>query len=269
MNTAIEMGAVLEVKDLCKSYGPLVALDRISFTLRVGESLGVLGPSGSGKSTLIRSIDILEPFNSGTVTYFGSTVVTADSDGMEVTNQKGQPGNLSDGFREIRKNVGVVFQHLNLWENRTVLENLTLAPRVVLGQEYEIARAEAMRLCERFGLTTKISSRIWQLSGGQRQRVAILRALMMKPRVLLLDEVTSALDPSLVVDVMDAIRTLRAEGIAFVLVTHHLEFACATCDRLLFIQDGRILLDGPPDEFRRNDIDPRVKEFCRILKSAV
>jgi len=265
MTTADE---VIAVSDLKKSYDSLRVLNGITFTLRAGEALGVIGPSGSGKSTLLKSIDILEAFDSGTISYFGATTVAVTEGAVQVTTAGKVRENNGEAFRELRQKIGFVFQGLNLWEDRTVLENLVLAPTIVLRRDPAECRAEARELAQRFGLRERLGARAWQLSGGQKQRVAIMRALMMKPRLLLLDEVTTALDPILVLDVMAAIRQLREEGIAFILVTHHVEFACSVCDRLMFIQDGEVVQLGEPDEFRKETVDPRVKAFWGMLRAA-
>jgi ABC-type polar amino acid transport system ATPase subunit len=260
---------VLSVRNLHKSFGANDVLRGIAFDLAAGEALGVVGRSGSGKSTLLRSIDMLEAFDAGTIEYFGSIRVAVQYGRATVTSMSELDIERADAFRQIRRSIGLVFQTLNLWENRTVLDNMVLAPIVVLGEDAEKCRHEARELCGRFGLRDKLEARIWQLSGGQKQRVAIMRALMMKPGLLLLDEITSALDPMLVVDVMEAIRTLRQEGMSFILVTHHVEFACSVCDRLMFIEDGEVVQLGTPEEFKSESVDPRVKAFWQILRAAM
>ena len=263
-----EANIVLSVEGVTKAYDSVPALDGITFQLRQGEALGVIGPSGSGKSTLLKAIDLLVPIQSGTITYFGATRIAVQGAQIEVWRGAQIVSNRSIIFQEIRQQLGFVFQHLNLWEDVTVLENLTLAPKVVLKESAIQAKERAIELCDRFGLAERLQSRVWQLSGGQKQRVAIMRALMMRPRLLLLDEVTSALDPVLVVDVMEAIRSLRKEGIAFILVTHHVEFACSLCDRIMFLQDGKVVQLGDPAELKRESADPRVRDFLRLVRTA-
>ncbi len=147
------------------------------------------------------------------------------------------------------------------------MDNLVLAPTVVLNEPMETARDRASVLCDKFAMESKRDARVWELSGGQRQRVAIMRALMMRPKLMLLDEITSALDPMLVLDVMEAIRNLRADGMSFILVTHHVEFACSICHRIMFLQDGKIVQIGTPDELRSPRADSRVRKFCEMIRS--
>jgi ABC-type polar amino acid transport system ATPase subunit len=259
---------ILDINGLIKSFGQHVVLRDVSFRLTKGEALGIIGPSGSGKSTLLRIIDLLDIFEQGSIQYFESILLNVNAGEALVKRNGLVDDDRSRLFRELRRRMGVVSQGLNLWEDRTVLENITLAPLVVLREPHDsvIERAEA--LCHKFGLSLKINSRIWQLSGGQKQRVAIIRALMMKPELMLLDEITSALDPLLVLDVMEAIRSLRSEGISLILVTHHIEFACSLCDRILFLQDGEVVQIGTPAQLRDESADPRVLAFLETIRAA-
>jgi len=173
-----------------------------------------------------------------------------------------------DGTNALRKDIGFVFQGFNLWEERTVLGNLVLAPMVVLAQPRGAAEERARELCRQFGLGDKIEAKVTQLSGGQRQRVAIIRALMMEPKIMLLDEVTSALDPVLTVEVMQAIRQLREKGLTMIVVTHHLEFASSLCDRIMFLSRGEAVQIDTPENLRSAPASPEVKQFLEVLRDA-
>jgi len=268
MANTVSNSMVLEASGLCKRYDGKDILHDVSFSLSLGEALGVIGPSGAGKSTLLRLMHLLEPFHSGIIRYFGTITVSVQGEEATITGIEANTGPRSEVFRSIRQKIGLVFQNLNLWDDRTVMDNLTLAPRIVLGESVDATRQRALDLCRRFSIENKAESRVWQLSGGQKQRVAIVRALMMRPQVMLLDEITSALDPGLVLDVMDAIRELRSNGMSFMLVTHHLEFASSVCDRIMYLEAGRLVQIGPPSELRADTADPRVRRFWDIIRSA-
>jgi ABC-type polar amino acid transport system ATPase subunit len=261
----------LRLDSISKSFGATLVLAGVSFELQPGEILGVIGPSGGGKSTLLRCINLLEHPDEGRLEVTGSWVIDFGADLFPAVTRAGESswGRLTEEIEnQLRRTIGMVFQGFNLWEERTVLENLILAPRVVLEKTRAEAVSEAEGLCRQYGLETKLHLDAWRLSGGQRQRVAIMRALMMKPKILLLDEVTSALDPVLTVEVMQVIRGLRDAGLAMILVTHHLEFASSLCDRLLFLDLGRIVQIDPPEVMRRSPASPEVKRFLQILTSA-
>jgi ABC-type polar amino acid transport system ATPase subunit len=248
----------VSVRSVAKSFGALVALHDVSLDIRRGEILGVIGPSGGGKSTLLRCLDGLEQPNSGSIEYFldGQTRIDSTS------------ALTSPSLTELRRLVGFVFQGLNLWEDRSVLENLALAPRLVTRSPRGEIEDRARTLCRRFGLEAKLHARTWELSGGEQQRAAIIRALMMRPRLVLLDEVTSALDPVLTVDVMNAIRQLRDEGLTLVVVTHHIEFASQLCDRILFLAAGRVVQLAAPSALRASPANAEVSRFLDLLVSA-
>jgi len=248
----------LTVSKISKSFGQVNALKDISFQLAENEILGIIGPSGGGKTTLLRCIDILENVDSGIISYeFGRDIYEISSNKFDETSAC-----------LIRKNIGVVTQGLNLWEERTVFENLVLAPKVVLGQSFSESKALAERLCNRFGLADKLYARTWQLSGGQKQRIAIIRAVMMHPKLLLLDEVTSALDPVLTVEVMEFISDLKTNNVSMVIVTHHIEFACSICDRIVFLAEGRIVQIDKPEVIVREPATKDVMKFLTILSKA-
>lgn len=258
---------VLRIEGLYKSFRAKPILSGIDLSLFEGEALGLMGPSGSGKSTLLRIIDLLEPFESGSIRYFDSTHLDVAEGQAKINSSSTDGKSRKERFRLLRQNMGFVFQNLNLWEDRTLMDNLVLAPRVVLGESLESCRERASVLCNRYGLHEKRDEWVWKLSVGQRQRVAIMRALMMKPKLMLLDEITSALDPILILDIMDAIRQLRHDGISFILVTHHVEFACTLCDRIAFLQDGQLIQTGTPDALRASNSDPRIQAFLETVRA--
>jgi ABC-type polar amino acid transport system ATPase subunit len=261
----------LRLDSIRKSFGATPVLAGVSFELQPSEILGVIGPSGGGKSTLLRCINLLEHPDAGRLEFVGAWAIEFDVESAPTATRWGGSATemLTEEIEnELRRTAGMVFQGFNLWEERTVLENLILAPQVVLGRKRAEVVAEAEDLCRLYGLESKLDLDAWRLSGGQRQRVAIMRALMMKPKILLLDEITSALDPVLTVEVMQVIRELRAAGLAMIIVTHHLEFASSLCDRLLFLDQGRIIQIDPPDIMRHSPATPEVKRFLQILTAA-
>ena len=261
-------GTVLRVENLSKSFGRNVVLHNISFALHENEILGVIGPSGGGKTTLLKCLNLLETFGHGSIEFREKLKIWADGDEtLKTSNGSVEESLTEEVLNGIRREVGLVFQSFNLWEEKTVTENLVLGPTVVLGQRRELAEVKANQLCQQFGLQEKLHSRVWQLSGGQRQRVAIIRALMMSPRIILLDEITSALDPVLTAEVLQAIRQLRDQGLAMLLVTHHIEFASSLCDRLMFLSHGQILQLDTPKNLRQHPASEEVKSFLETLRA--
>ncbi len=239
------MGAVIEFKNVDKYYGKYHALKNINLEIDEGEIVSIIGPSGSGKSTLIRTMNGLEKINSGQL------IVT----GYDLADKK-------TDINKIRKNVGMVFQHFNLYENHTVLENIMLAPRIVLKRPEAENKEIAMKLLKRVGLEEKANLLPKQLSGGQKQRVAIARSLAMKPKVILFDEPTSALDPEMIQDVLDVMKYIAQAGITMVVVTHEMGFAREVGSRLLFFDKGAILEDSHnPREFFAHPKTERAREF--------
>ena len=262
---------VLRIQGVGKRFGDTQVLQGISFVLREREILGVIGPSGSGKTTLLRCINLLERIDEGQIEYLGPHKLIVTPTDVATTKKKSglKPySSIRTSVDLLRQDIGFVFQGFNLWEERTVLGNLILAPTVVLKQPTREAEARARKLCQQFGLEEKIAANVWQLSGGQRQRVAIIRALMMQPKVMLLDEITSALDPVLTVEVMQAIKQLRDQGLTMMIVTHHIEFASSVCDRIMFLSDGKITQLGSPETLRTTPANERVKQFLAILRAA-
>ena len=237
------MANMIEIKDLNKYFGDVHVLKDINLSVAAGEKLVVIGPSGSGKSTLIRCIDYLEEPTSGTVTI----------DGIEVTKK--------NHLEMARKYSSMVFQQFNLYPNMTVLGNLTLAPIKLQKKSKEEATQIAMAALKRVGMVHKAGEYPQNLSGGQQQRVAIARALCTKQPIILFDEPTSALDPEMVQEVLDVMIELAQENITMICVTHEMGFARQVADRVVFMEDGRILETGTPEHFFENPENPRCREF--------
>ncbi len=234
----------IHVKNLKKSFGHLKVLEDISADIYEGEVVCIIGPSGSGKSTFLRCLNGLETITSGEIIV----------DGYHVNDKK-------LNINKFRENIGMVFQHFNLFQNMNVLDNLMLAPVDLKKATKEEAKAEAMRLLEKVGLTDKVESYPSQLSGGQKQRVAIARALAMKPDIMLFDEPTSALDPEMVGEVLTVMKELAEEGMTMVVVTHEMGFAREVADRILFIDGGVVLEDGTPEDVFEHPKNPRTIDF--------
>ncbi|MBQ2267054.1 MAG: amino acid ABC transporter ATP-binding protein [Succinivibrio sp.] len=236
------------IKDLYKSYGANQILKGIDLHIKKSEVVVVIGPSGSGKSTLLRCVNYLEVPTSGTITINNETITRK-------TN-----------INHIRAEVGMVFQHFNLFPHMTVLDNITVAPINVRKKSVKEAEAKAMELLDRVGLADKAKAYPDQLSGGQQQRVAIARALAMEPQVMLFDEPTSALDPEMVNEVLDVMRDLAQEGMTMMCVTHEMGFARQVADRVLFVDQGKILEDTTPSQLFEAPKHERTKEFlAKIL----
>ena len=235
---------MIAVEHLTKRFGRNLVLDDISETIREGEKVVVIGPSGSGKSTFLRCLNLLEQPTKGTITFDG-TVITDPKVNIDA----------------IRRQMGMVFQHFNLFPNMTIRKNITLAPvkTKLMGQEE--ADALALSLLKRVNLEDKADAYPNQLSGGQKQRIAIVRALAMKPKVMLFDEPTSALDPEMVGEVLDVMKELAREGMTMVVVTHEMGFAREVGDRILFMDEGRILEEGTPEAVFNNPQNPRTQLF--------
>ena len=240
--------SMLALEGVRKSFGELEVLKGIDLAVRQGEVVCVIGPSGSGKSTLLRCINLLEPPNQGRILL----------EGVEIT---GSDGDLNF----VRRRVGIVFQQFNLFPHKSALENVSLAQETVLGRSRTEAEAKATSLLERVGLADKLREYPDRLSGGQQQRVAIARALAMDPHVMLFDEVTSALDPELIKEVLDVMRELAAEGMTMVVVTHEMGFARDVASRVVFMDDGAIVEQGWPQDVLENPREERTKRFLGLL----
>ncbi|MFF7581088.1 amino acid ABC transporter ATP-binding protein [Streptomyces sp. NPDC008061] len=244
-----DMTAAIEIQGLHKSFGDVEVLRGIDFTVAPGEVVCVVGPSGSGKSTLLRCVNLLEEPTSGTVTVGGVDMTDPDID-----------------LDAMRRRIGMVFQQFNLFPHLNVLDNLTIAQRRVLGRGREEAGRIARENLAKVGLADREDSFPAQLSGGQQQRVAIARALSMGPGLMLFDEPTSALDPELVGDVLGVMRTLADEGMTMLVVTHEMGFARDVADRVVFMDDGRVVEEGAPEHVLARPEHPRTKAFlARVL----
>lgn len=244
---------ILEVEQLVKSYdGEHRVLNEISFSLQRGEVVVFIGPSGCGKSTFLRCLNKLEPIDSGNI-YFNGSIITGDK---EKSNKK---------VHEIRQKIGMVFQSYELFPNKTILENIMLSPRIVQKRKKEEVKEEAEQLLKRVGLLDKKDNYPRQLSGGQKQRVAIVRSLIMHPEILLLDEITAALDPEMVREVLQVVLELAKEGMTMVIVTHEMEFAKAVADRIVFLDGGVIVEEGEPKKFFEHPKTERAKKFLNTF----
>jgi polar amino acid transport system ATP-binding protein len=245
----VSNGAALRVEGLHKSFGDLEVLRGIDLEVADHEVVCLIGASGSGKSTLLRCINLLEDIDAGRIWIEGIEISGAHVD-----------------VDAVRRRIGIVFQSFNLFPHMTVLRNVTLAPRQVLGLSPRDAAARARDLLERFGLADKTDEFPDRLSGGQQQRVAIVRALAMQPDILLLDEVTSALDPVLVAEVLDAIRELAEQGMTMVIATHEMGFARDVAKRVAFLNDGAIVEEGSPEQIFSDPEQPETRRFLdRII----
>ena len=234
----------IHVTNLKKNFGKLEVLKDISMDVHEGEVVVLLGPSGSGKSTLLRCLNQLETATAGQIIIDGHDVTDKHTD-----------------INKVRENIGMVFQHFNLFNHLTVLDNMTLAPVHLKLMSKEEAKAEAMRLLERVGLADKADAFPSQLSGGQKQRVAIARVLEMKPDIMLFDEPTSALDPEMVGEVLAVMKELARDGMTMVVVTHEIGFAREVASRVIFMEGGYIVEEGTPDEVILNPKEPRTIDF--------
>jgi polar amino acid transport system ATP-binding protein len=243
--------SAVKIEGLHKSFGKLEVLRGIDLEVAEHEVVCLIGASGSGKSTLLRCVNVLEPIDAGRIVVAGEEVT---GKGIDVNR--------------IRREIGIVFQSYNLFPHMSVLENVTLAPRKARGLSRSVANGEAETLLARFGLADKRDEYPDRLSGGQQQRVAIVRALAMQPRLLLLDEVTSALDPELVAEVLDVIRELASGGMTMLIATHEMAFARDVAKRVCFIHEGRILEQGPPEEIFSAPREERTQQFLQRIVAA-
>ena len=236
------------VKNLCKTFytlaGPVEVLKGINCNIEKGEKVVIIGPSGSGKSTFLRCMNLLEEPTAGEVWFDGKMINKPDVN-----------------IDAVRAQMGMVFQHFNLFPHLTVMKNITLAPVMLKLQSHEEANANAMRLLKRIGLEEKADAYPNQLSGGQKQRIAIVRSLAMNPKVMLFDEPTSALDPEMVGEVLNVMKELAAEGMTMAVVTHEMNFAKEVANRVLFVDDGQILEENEPGAFFENPQHPRTQDF--------
>jgi polar amino acid transport system ATP-binding protein len=242
---------LLSLRDVHKVFGGNHVLKGINLDVNEHEVVCLIGASGCGKSTLLRCVNALETIDRGTI----------DFDGERISG----PGIDLD---ELRRDLGIVFQQFNLFPHKTVMDNITLAPRKVLKMPRASAEASAMQLLERIGLAAKSGAYPDQLSGGQQQRVAIVRALAMQPRVMLLDEITSALDPELVGEVLTIVRELAADGMTMILATHEMGFAKEVASKVCFLHEGRVLEEGPPEQLFTDPTEERTQAFLKRVIEA-
>jgi polar amino acid transport system ATP-binding protein len=241
----------VSLKGVTKRFGDLEVLRRVDLEVNEHNVVCLIGASGSGKSTLLRCINLLERVEEGEIVVDGQTVTNGKVD-----------------VNELRRKIGIVFQAYNLFPHMTVLQNVVLGPRKVRGLDRQQARAAAMELLVRIGLADKADEYPDRLSGGQQQRVAIARALAMHPKVLLLDEITSALDPQLVSEVLNLVRSLTEVGMTMIIATHEMSFAREVSDKVCFLDAGVICEQGPPDQIFSNPTEPRTREFLRRIIEA-
>lgn len=239
---------LLTIEHLKKSFGDNVILDDVNLTVKQGEVIVIIGPSGCGKSTLLRCINALEPIQEGQILLDGEKI---------------EP--KSRNLTQLRQKIGMVFQSYELFPHLSVLDNIMLAPTKVQKRPKDEAKEEALALLERVGLAEKAKSYPRELSGGQKQRVAIVRALCMHPEILLFDEVTAALDPEMVREVLDVMLNLAAQGRTMLIVTHEMQFAKAVADRVIFLDNGNIVEDVTPDEFFNHPKTSRAKQFLNMF----
>ena len=245
------MSNVLELVNVRKSFDTELVLNNLSLTVPEHTATVLIGASGSGKSTLLRCINLLETIDDGQIFL----------DGKEISDPL-------INVDEIRRNLGMVFQSFNLFPHKTVLENITLSPIKVHGKSKDEANSQALALLKRFDLSDKADQYPDRLSGGQQQRVAIIRSLAVNPRLLLLDEVTSALDPVLVNEVLSSVRDLKLDGMTMVLATHEMGFATQVADEVCFLESGSIIERGTPEQVLRNPVNPKTQEFLKRVHQA-
>lgn len=240
---------LFEIKNLCKSFGETEVLKNISTTISQGEVVVIVGPSGSGKSTFLRSLNLLEEPTAGQILF----------EGQDITDPR-------TNINKYRQHIGMVFQHFNLFPNKTILQNLTLAPIKLLKKSRQDAEKEAMELLKLVGLAEKAKAYPSQLSGGQKQRIAIVRSLCMHPDVMLFDEPTSALDPELTGEVLRVIRSLKNNETTMIVVTHEMEFAKHVSDKIIFMADGVIEASGAPRQLFEEQQNPRLQAFLQTMQ---
>ncbi len=239
---------MIKVVKLNKKFGKLHVLKDIDENIKKGEVVVIIGPSGSGKSTFLRCLNLLEEPTSGEIIFDGKSITDKNND-----------------INKQREKMGMVFQQFNLFPHLTVLDNITIAPTKVKNMKKEEAEEIAMKLLKRIGLEDKANTYPNKLSGGQKQRIAIIRALAMNPEVMLFDEPTSALDPEMVGEVLDVMKTLAKDGMTMVVVTHEMGFAKEVGDRVIFMDEGRILEQGTPEELFNNPQNPRTQDFLKKI----
>ncbi len=251
------MEKILEMKNIVKSYTALNALDGVNFSMEPGETVAIIGPSGSGKSSLIRCINCLNKITSGSITLNGRTFVETVNGEAQYIDEK--------ELREICADTGMVFQHFNLFPHMNCLKNITYAPVKVQKKDKAEAEKRGMELLKLVGLESKAKAFPAQLSGGQKQRVAIARALAMEPDIMCFDEPTSALDPEITGEVLNVIQQLAEDDVTMVIVTHEMNFAKEVADRVIFMDKGKIVEEGTPEDIFENPKSDRLKDFLSSM----
>jgi polar amino acid transport system ATP-binding protein len=261
-NDRFPQRAIIEIEGISKSFGATKVLDNLSFSVRPGEKIALIGPSGSGKTTILRILMTLESIDSGRISIDGEQLYQMQKDGKWVDANEAH-------LHKVRAKLGMVFQLFNLFPHKSVLENVTLAPILTQGVSKQAAENQAKELLAMVGLSDRMSAMPAQLSGGQKQRAAIARALALKPKIMLFDEVTSALDPELVEEVLNVMRRLgRETDMTMLLVTHEMSFAHDFADRVLFFDRGKIVEEGKPDEIFKNPKQERTQSFLKKIVAA-
>ena len=240
---------MLEIKNLKKSFGNKMVLKGINLNVYKGDIIGIIGPSGCGKSTLLRCINYLEKPTSGKIIFKGNTI------------------DENDNLEKLRMKVGMVFQQFNLFNNLTIMDNIILAPVKLKLLTKKEAKVEALKLLDQIGLADKINNYPSELSGGQKQRIAIVRALIMKPDIMLFDEPTSALDPEMIGEVTNLMQNIARDGMTMIVVSHEMNFIKNFCNRVIFMEEGNIIEDGTPSEIFNHPKDDRLKEFLSKVKN--
>jgi len=250
---------LLEMKHIKKSFGSLEVLKDITFSVKEGEVVSILGPSGSGKSTLLRCATLLEKIDGGVLTFGGEDAACEGADGVVIYSSKTK-------LKQVKEYFGLVFQNFNLFPHYSVIKNITDAPIHVQKRDKEEVFAQARGLLKKMGLSDKENAYPHQLSGGQQQRIAIARALAMNPKMLFFDEPTSALDPELTGEILKVLRQLASEKMTMVIVTHEIEFARNVSDRIIFMDGGNIVEEGSPEEVIEHPKNERTKAFLQKMK---
>lgn len=249
---------MIEIKNLNKYYGAHHVLKEINLDINEGEVVVIIGPSGSGKSTLLRSINYLEDYQDGTIEIDGEFIGHTIKDGKSVPMEQKK-------LNKIRQNVGMVFQSFNLFAHKTVIENIMMAPMDLKGIKKNEAEKMSMNLLKKVGLSEKANVKPSSLSGGQKQRIAIARALAMQPKVMLFDEPTSALDPEMVGEVLKVMKGLAQTGMTMVIVTHEMNFAKSIANKVVVLEEGNIIEQGPPEQIFENPICERTSKFVNMV----
>jgi ABC-type polar amino acid transport system ATPase subunit len=252
---------MIALRGVCKRFGHLEVLKDVSFDVRTSEKLVIIGPSGSGKSTLLRLMIALEELDCGEILIEGHPFISCEG--------TGKPVKRGGRFRELRSGMGMVFQQFTLFPHMTVVNNLLLAPTKVRRLVPQEARRKALALLDKVGLKDKADQYPEKLSGGQKQRASIARALMMEPKIMLFDEVTSALDPELIHEVLEVMLALATEGMTMIVVTHEMGFASRVADRVIFMDGGCIVEEGPPAEIFRNPRERRTESFVNAVMTHI